>query len=590
VTLRVLPVRDDAVLVELTDLAETLALAASLEAEPIAGVVDVVPGARTLLVAFRPSAITADALATAVRSRPLDAVRSGDAPLRRIPVRYDGEDLAEVAELLGVSAEEIVRRHTASEYTVAFVGFAPGFAYLTGGDPLLDVPRRSSPRTRIPAGSVALAGTYSGVYPRESPGGWQLIGTTDLPMWDLGRDRPAYLEPGDRVRFDLADGVRAATSASVTAASSSDPDHTVAEPVEASRVVESETPFDKLRDRVGSELRDRMVGELGDQSALEVVSAGLQTVFQDLGRTGFTSMGVSASGALDPVALRAANRLVGNDTAEAALEVVVGGLQLRAHGAQVLAVAGAPVPLTVVRSGDRRSAAFHTAIALDDGDELHLGMVAEGVRSYVAVRGGFTEEPALGSRATDALSGVGPDPVAAGRILEVRPVSAGAVVASEAAPDRPLPRAGEETVLDIVLGPRTDWLSADAVETLTSQSWDVTPQSNRVGVRLAGRPVERARAEELPSEGCVAGALQIPPNGQPVLFLADHPLTGGYPVIGAVVADQVALAGQLPVGARVRFCVRSPFAEIGGTTDADLAEPDSGPAGPDSDPAGRDPR
>ncbi|RUR03613.1 5-oxoprolinase/urea amidolyase family protein [Labedella endophytica] len=579
--MRVLPVRDDAVLVELADLDETLALAASLETNPLAGVVDVVPGARTLLITFRPSAALAERVAAEVRTRPLDAIDAGDAPLRRIPVRYNGEDLAEVAKQLGMTADEVVRRHTAAECTVAFVGFAPGFAYLTGGDPLLDVPRRSSPRTRIPAGSVALAGTYSGVYPRESPGGWRLIGTTDLPMWDLGRERPAFLEPGDRVRFDLVDASRA----TVTAASDSDhavtepveaPSHPVAEPVESSRALEDSAPFD--------ELRDPTVG-------LEVVSAGLQTVFQDLGRTGYTSMGVSASGALDPAALRAANRLVGNDSAEAALEVVVGGLQLRAHGPQVTAVAGAPVPLTVVRAdGERRPAAFHSAIPLDDGDELHLGMASEGVRAYLAVRGGFAEEAVLGSLATDALSGVGPEPVATGRVLDVRAAAAGSIVATEAAPEHPLPRAGEETVLDIVLGPRTDWLTADAVETLTGQAWDVTPQSNRVGVRLSGTPVDRERTEELPSEGCVAGALQIPPNGQPVLFLADHPLTGGYPVIGAVVSDQVAIAGQLPVGARVRFRVRSPFAEIRDPLPSPATTADS-PDSPDSpDSIGRDPR
>jgi KipI family sensor histidine kinase inhibitor len=567
VSVRVLPVRDDAVLVELADLDETLALAASLEADPIAGVVDVVPGARTLLVAFRPSAISAEALARDVRSRPLDAVATRDAPLRRVPVRYDGEDLSTVAELLGVTIDEVVRRHTGAEYAVAFVGFAPGFAYLTGGDPLLDVPRRSSPRTRIPAGSVALAGTYSGVYPRESPGGWQLIGTTDLPMWDLSRERPAFLEPGDRVRFDLEEAERASITAAPTSSAASPsavaaaPHHTVAEPVEASRALTYSAPFDKLRDRMDEapfdKLRDRA-------TALEILSPGMQTVFQDLGRTGFSSMGVSASGALDPVSLRAADRLVGNDTGEAALEVVVGGLEVRAHGPQVVAVTGAAVPLTIVRGdGSRRSAPLHTALALDDGDELHLGMATAGVRAYLAVRGGFAEEPVLGSLATDALSAVGPAPVAAGRFLGVRPIAGAPSVTIEDAPDLALPRVGEETVLDVVLGPRTDWLSDDAVATLTGQVWDVTPQSNRVGVRLAGTPIERERTEELPSEGCVAGALQIPPNGQPVLFLADHPLTGGYPVIGAVVADQVARAGQLPVGSRVRFRVVAPFREIG---------------------------
>jgi KipI family sensor histidine kinase inhibitor len=593
VSVRVLPVRDDAVLVELADLDETLALAASLERDPIAGVVDVVPGARTLLVAFRPSAVSAEALAHDVRSRPLDAVATRDAPLRRVPVRYDGEDLSTVAELLGVAADEVVRRHTGAEYAVAFVGFAPGFAYLTGGDPLIDVPRRSSPRTRIPAGSVALAGTYSGVYPRESPGGWQLIGTTDLPMWDLSRERPAFLEPGDRVRFDLAEAGRASITAAPTSSAASPsavasaPHHPVAEPVDASRALTYSAPVDTLRDRTDE--------ALGNRPALEILSPGMQTTFQDLGRVGFTSMGVSLSGALDPVSLRSANRLVGNASGEAALEVVAGGLQVRAHGPQVVAVTGAAVPLTIVRTdGSRRSAPLHTALALDDGDELHVGMATAGVRAYLAVRGGFTEAPVLGSLATDALSAVGPAPVAAGRFLGTRPVVGTPSVTIEETPDRALPRAGEETVLDVVLGPRTDWLSADAVAALTGQAWDVTPQSNRVGVRLAGTPIERERTDELPSEGCVAGALQIPPNGQPVLFLADHPLTGGYPVIGAVVADQVPRAGQLPVGSRVRFRVVAPFHEIsdpaGAAGDGDDPRRDTKPEHDETDRAGTDHR
>ncbi|PPF75608.1 5-oxoprolinase/urea amidolyase family protein [Pseudoclavibacter sp. Z016] len=530
--MKVLTARDDAVLIECSSLDETIALFDALTALRIPGVGEMVPGARTLLVPFRPARVTAEEIEAAAAAADLSGVRTGEPRRLEIPTRYDGEDLAEVAELLGISADEVVRRHTSSTFTVGFVGFAPGFAYLTGDDPVLDVPRRSTPRTRIPAGSVALAGTYSGVYPRESPGGWQLIGTTEVPMWDLDRDPAAFMAPGDLVTFSVAAATERARS-TLSAARANAP-----------REAEPEHPR----------------GNADRGSALEVVSPGLQTLFQDLGRDGYAGMGVSASGALDAPAHRQANRLVGNTAAAPTLEVAYGGLLLRARGPQVVAVTGAEVPLTV-SGAVPRTAPFGAAFALDDGDELQLGSPAAGVRSYLAVRGGFDAPPVLESLATDLLAGLGPDALQAGDVLGVLAPHATLVAASPVADAQPreLPRAGGDTVeLRIVLGPRDDWFSAEEIERFTSQDWHVTPQSNRVGVRLDGDALTRAKSGELPSEGCVSGAIQMPPNGQPVLFLADHPLTGGYPVLGAVITDDLPLAGQLPVGAAVRFRIVAP--------------------------------
>ena len=169
--MRFLPVSLTVLIVELKDLDETLALFASLEAEPIDGVVDIVPAARTLMIRFRPEMLAAEKLAAAISTRDLSAKIPPSDMLVEIPVSYDGEDLQDVADLTGLSIAEVIERHTASEFTVAFCGFAPGFGYLVGGNPALQVPRRQSPRTKIPAGSVALAGAFSGVYPQASPGG-----------------------------------------------------------------------------------------------------------------------------------------------------------------------------------------------------------------------------------------------------------------------------------------------------------------------------------------------------------------------------------------------------------------------------------
>jgi len=518
-SMRFLRVNLNAVLVELDDLAQTLALLASLRAEPLAGIDELVPAARTILITFRPAVLSAAALAHAVRQRTLDARGTRADKRIEIPVRYDGEDIAEVAGLLGITPDELVRRHTGSDYTVAFTGFAPGFAYLSGGHPSLNVPRRAVPRTRIPAGAVGLAGSFSGVYPQASPGGWQIIGVTDTPMWDLSRETPALLQPGDAVRFVDASSLKVALPVVAQA---------VAAPAPAT---------------------------VEGGSAFEVRTAGLQALWQDGGRHGQARQGVSASGAMDQRSLQAANRLVGNASDVACLELAYGGFQFVCRGNAVIAVTGADGPLTLTRAdGAQWPLPRYQPVALADGDTVTVGEPVAGIRSYLSVRGGFAVAPVLGSCATDTLARIGPPAVVAGDVLPVRSVAIGAVVGATEVPPIDLPTVQEEVVLDIVLGPRTDWFTADAIERLCSQPWSVTPQSNRVGIRLNGeQPLVRANTAELPSEGTAHGSIQVPPSGQPVLFLADHPLTGGYPVIASVATHHLDRAGQIPVNARVRF-------------------------------------
>ncbi|ASU79654.1 allophanate hydrolase subunit 1 [Actinopolyspora erythraea] len=200
--MRILPCADSGLLVELDDLDQVLALHAALTERTLPGVVDLVPAARTLLVSLDPEHADRWALAEVIREVPLNGGGLVDRGLLTVPVVYDGADLGEVSRLTGLSRREVVRAHTGTEWRVAFGGFAPGFGYLVGGDPRLEVPRRGESRTSVPAGSVGLAGKFSGVYPRASPGGWQLIGRTELEMWRTDRDPPALLRPGVRVRFE----------------------------------------------------------------------------------------------------------------------------------------------------------------------------------------------------------------------------------------------------------------------------------------------------------------------------------------------------------------------------------------------------
>ena len=548
--MRFLPVNLDALMVELPDLPQTLALQASLRAEPIAGIEDIVPAARTLLVRYRPAAITQRDLITAIGQRRLDADVEQSGTLIEIPVRYDGEDLAEVADFLKIPVEEVIRRHTGSEYAVAFTGFAPGFAYLSGGHPSFDLPRRATPRPRLAAGSVGLAGRFSAVYPQASPGGWQIIGVTDLPMWDLARERPALLQPGDRVRFvEVGEGKSP-------------------HPLSPSGRGEMARPAPL------SPVGRGAGGEGNDPTSplFEVIKPSPQMLFQDLGRPGQARQGVSVSGAMDRAALRSANRLVGNPGPMPGLEIAYGGCELLCLGETVVAVTGADGPLTLTTAeGSCHPVPRHAAIALATGDRLHFGEPQAGMRFYLAVRGGFAIAPVLGSAATDTLAQIGPPAVVVGDRLSGLTPPPGAVTAL---PDVPpvLTRLGEPVILDVVMGPRSDWLSEAALEDFANQSWSVTPQSNRIGIRLYGeRALKRAPAsegKELPSEGTIQGSVQVPPSGQPVLFLADHPLTGGYPVIAAVAPYHLDRAGQIPIGGQIRFRPITQFAE----TSCDLAE------------------
>lgn len=559
--MRVLPAHPNTVLVELDDLAQTLGLMASLQAEPVTGIDEIIPGARTLLISFDPLTLTRAGLEAELARRPLDLSESRACERVEIPVHYDGEDLAEVAELLKLSPEEVVRRHTGSDWFVAFTGFAPGFAYLSGGDPSLTVPRRKSPRTRIPPGAVALAGGFSGVYPKASPGGWQLLGQTFTPMWDLGRDPPALLQPGQRVRFVDA-GPRPADAGEPGTGGKGGAEGAGGD--EGAKATEGPEGAEGVKGAEGGKGAEGVdsAGQLSDGgAALEIRNPGLQAVLQDLGRPGQAGQGVAASGAMDRGALRLANRLVGNPGEAACIEVALGGFELVSHGETVVAVTGASGPLTLTTAEGRRwSPPRYLPLALADGDRLAIGSPTAGVRSYLAVRGGLVREPVMGSLSYDTLAEVGLPPLAARDRLAVHSLAQGGIVGQPPLSTPDLPTAAATVDLDVLLGPRTDWFTPAALKVFAEQVWTVTPQSNRVGIRVEGeQPLTRAITDELPSEGTVYGAIQVPASGQPVLFLADHPLTGGYPVIACIAPWHLDLAGQIPVGAKIRFHVVADF-------------------------------
>ena len=557
----------DGILVELTDLDETLRVFAVLQsavkhameqtaesperaAQPsatsvFAGVKQLIPAARTVYVAFDPLLSSRVELTAAIRALNVAADMERHSRIVEIPVIYDGEDMADVADLLGISVDEVVRRHCDAAWSVAFVGFAPGFAYLTGGDPIFDVPRRKVPRLSVPAGAVGLAGTFSGVYPRVSSGGWQLLGHTETPMWDERADPPALLQPGDTVRFTPVRDAVSGGSASVSAS--------VSDSVQVSQAPDS-------------------MSVSASTPALEVLRSGLLTTFQDDGRVA-ANMGVTGSGAADCTSSHLANALVGNPANTPVLEITGGGVRMRAIGSVVVAVTGASADVTITGSrqsqdsqggsngtftpnspggcsgrtvlnasndaADRTTIAMQQPVLLRDGDVLSIAPPTSGLRDYVAVRGGFGVATTLGSAATDTMSGIG--------LPQPWPTD--------------LPKPGRPTDLYVRLGPRDDWFTAAGLSAFLTQTWTVTAQSNRVGLRLSGAaPVERTDTRELASEATPSGAIEVPTSGQPVIFLRDQPVTGGYPVIAVLEPESLDVAGQLPPGACVRFHVVSAHA------------------------------
>lgn len=273
---------------------------------------------------------------------------------------------------------------------------------------------------------------------------------------------------------------------------------------------------------------------------------GALTTVQDAGRPGLAHLGVPRSGALDPAAHRLANRLVGNPETAPVLETTLTGVALRFFGDAVAAVTGAAAPVRL----DGQPASWGAAVRVRSGQLLDVGRARPGVRSYLAVAGGIAVPPVLGSASTDLLSGLGPAPLAPDQILTTGEPAGGPPAVPGPPPGAP---ASGPLELPVRLGPRDEWLTPAGRATLTRAAFTVAIASNRIGMRLHGAPVGQASRGELPSEGLVWGAVQLLPDGNLVVFLADHPTTGGYPVVAVVDPAGFSACAQAAPGSPVRF-------------------------------------
>lgn len=531
--MRILSQGEGGLVVELGDrldpglVARVQALARLAAARLGAEVEEIVPGYRSLLVLHDPLAVPRAGLVRRLEALAAEAERA-PAPLPgrtvRIPVRYggaDGPDLEEVARRAGLSPAEVVRRHAAVPYPVCFLGFTPGFPYLSGLDPRLATPRLDSPRARIPAGSVAIGGEQTGVYPVESPGGWRLIGRTALRLFDPDREDPFLLAAGDEVLFLPVEEAGPAG----------------AEPA---------APGPRPGERGGE--------EASAPAALAVLRPGLLTTVQDLGRPGHRASGMPAAGAMDRLALAAANLLAGNEPGAAALELTLVGGAYRFERETLAALAGADLQARL----DGRPVAPGTAFRARPGAELVLGAAARGVRAYLALHGGVDVPLRLGSRSTYARARFGGHEgraLRAGDRLSARPSP------REPPPPRvlregllpPLPAPGSTLALRLLAGPQDDHVHAEGLDTFFGTPWMVTPQNDRMGYRLDGPAVRLRGAADLLTDPLLPGAVQVPGSGQPIAMAADAQTTGGYPKVGAVIGPDLRALGQARAGDRVRF-------------------------------------
>jgi antagonist of KipI len=508
---RLEPVGDTALAIDLPgagnlaeDTVRVKTVAEGLAAAAIPGVTDVVPSPGRVTVVY--DIVLADsfeALVAAVAERATAVLRrvppsqKKPEPLHEIPVAYGGEpgpDLEGLCRERGLSRAEAIRLHSLAEYRVTAVGFTPGFAYLGGLSPRLAVPRRATPRLRVPAGSVGIGGEQTGVYPFASPGGWQLIGRTGRRLFDPTRKRPCLLAVGDRVRF-----------------------------------VESAT-VDGVADAAGETLIPQVAECPG--GCLTVESVGPLATVQDLGRAGYRSAGVPSGGAADAAAAMIANLAVGNPAEAAVIEWTLAGPVIRCDRDVTVALCGSD-ELPCGRP-----------LAVPAGQRLVVGRAA-GCRGYLAIAGGIDLPRVLGSRGTclpASFGGVAGRPLAAGDRLPL-----GLTTARLGAG-----RWWVDPELTALPGRlcRLRYLPTRGMPAVAGE-YRVSPQSDRMGLRLEGPPCATSRQAR--SVAVLPGTLQLPPDGRPILLGCDALTIGGYPVLGQVIEVDLRLAAQLRPGAAVRF-------------------------------------
>lgn len=506
--------------------AQVIAAWRAIDADRPAGVVDLVPAYTTLAVHYdwrrMPDAAREHPwqwLEAVIRQRlaDIDATSNQSPRTVTLPVCYESShapDLSDLAQVTGLSVEQIVERHQSREYTVACIGFRPGFPYLLGLDPALSMPRLDTPRARVPAGSVAVAGLQTGIYPQAGAGGWRLIGATPWRLFDPASNPPSRLMPGDRVRFKRIDA-------------------------------------DEYT-RLASEQPSAPDEESGDDDdpVLEVLAAGIHSCFQDAGRPGWRHLGVSAGGSFDPTSAALANTLVGNAPGATVLEMAIRGPDLRVLRPCIIALTGAGM----TASADGVTLPFGRCVTLPKGALVRFRPTGRGTRAWLAIAGGLRANRWLDSAAVDTSSGLHGRAVQAGDRLATNASMTSRAISEHA-------RWWVDPVPDLDRDTRTTQLrflasgaaQHDLVDAAENTVWRVSTAADRTGLRLQGAELTTVDAGSRISEAVLTGTIQVPPDGQPIILGPDCQTIGGYPVVGHVIEADLGRLAQCKPGDRIEL-------------------------------------
>lgn len=554
------------------------ALSKAIQANPPLGFAELVPAYNSLLIVFNPvisdtTTMTAAvrALASAQPNLAVDAAKD----IIDLPVAYGGEygpDLESVAANAGLSAEEIIAIHSSKPYLVYMLGFTPGFPYLGGMDQRIATPRLKTPRTKVPAGSIGIADAQTGVYPLESPGGWNLIGRTPMALFDPGRQPPALLSPGKYVRFtpikhDDFEILRKPGAAQQTNTAPGEDQQTNTAPGEdqQTNTVPGEDQLKSSR-KPGTGSVIEPAAEDGSAPArnITVLKPGALSTVQDSGRFGYQATGVPPSGPMDGYSMNLANMLAGNQLDAACIECTLGGLELRFGSDSVFALAGAGTPAFL----DDNPVPMHRTLRAKSGMVLRLGMASAGLRTYFAVNGGIAVPMVMGSRATFLRGGFGGfegralaagDRLPVGSPSELLPGSnTGSSIPDRFVPQGLIPSFPQEIAVRAIPSHETERFTADGLKCFFSASYSVSQKSDRMGCRLEGRAIEHTSGADIISSGVQTGTVQVPGDGQPIVLMADRQTTGGYTRIAQVIQADLPLLGQARPGDTVRFIQSRP--------------------------------
>jgi len=522
---KIYPLCETAIVIEFGDIIDdalhlqVMQLNKVLQQDPFVGFIETVPAYTTLTIYYQPELIHSlnvspfiyvkNYVQRLLTNPGIEATNSEQ--IVSIPVCYDeefGYDLDLVASCNKLTKEQVIQIHQQQVYDVYMMGFLPGFAYMGTVADAIATPRKSSPRAVVDAGSVGIAGKQTGIYPLTSPGGWQIIGRTPLALFDLEKEVPFLFKTGDRIKFSAI----------------------------------SKAEFYKIKKE--QEVKDKTTTE-ESISDVTVIKPGIYSTIQDAGRSKYQSFGVPISGAMDQTAYYTANALAGNQENAACIECTMGGLQLQFKKNAVIAITGAGAAFIngqLIKSWQ--------PLSVSKNDVLEIRYSNDGLRTYIAVKGGFGIIAIMNSRSVYAKAGIGAplkkeQGLQFGNLLSMTP--------KRITESLSVPVYNSDALIRIIPGPENDWMTPESATEIFSRSFSLSNQCDRMGYQLKAEPLSLRENKDLLSTAVTKGTVQLTPSGQLIILMSDCQTTGGYPRVAQVASVDLPVLAQLKPGDSIRF-------------------------------------